>query len=84
MASEIQPSLFRHRDRPLVICSHVGDLLLSGVEAQLEWCHGEFKKLFTVTFGGTFPELHQDPEEAARFLKRRHFFTEDGMVVLAS
>ena len=48
VASEIQPSLFRHRDRPLVICSPVDDSLLSGVEVQLQWCHGEFKKLFTV------------------------------------
>ena len=81
LSSEIQPSLFRHMDRPLVICSHVDDLMMAGVEDSLNWCLDEFKKLFTVTCGGVFPGVYQDPDEAVRFLKRRHFFTEDGVVV---
>eukprot|EP00435_Cladocopium_sp_Y103_P051699 s1657_g16.t1 len=75
------PSLFRHENRSLVICSHVDDLVLCGERPGLEWLVEELKKKFTMQGGEILPTADQDPHEPIRFLKKRHFFTEAGIVI---
>eukprot|EP00435_Cladocopium_sp_Y103_P007835 s2794_g2.t1 len=75
------PSLFRHKSRNLVICSHVDDLVLCGERPDLEWLVKELKKRFNMQGGEILPSADQDPHEPIRFLKKRHFFTEAGIVI---
>ena len=39
------------------------------------------KEKFTMPGGEIFPTSDQDPNEPIRFLKKRHFFTEAGIVI---
>ena len=68
------PSMFRHKTRSIALCAHVDDLVSSG----LEWCLG---KRFTVACSPLYPQVHQDPKEGIRFLKRRYFFSDRGITV---
>ena len=76
----ILPSVFRHQTRNLVLCTHVDDLILAGTQSDLEWCTEELKKKLTISDSGLIPRLHQSPREAVRFLKKRHFFVDEGLV----
>ena len=80
---DILPSMFRHEDRQLALCGHVDDLVIAGKEADVEWCLGQLRERFEICETGVFPTLHQNPKEPVRFLKRRHFFTPQGIVVMA-
>ena len=79
--NELLPSLFRHKTKNLVICSHVDDLILAGEKRELAWLMDELEKKFTMSGGELLPQADQDPNEPVRFLKRRHFFTPQGVVV---
>jgi hypothetical protein len=74
------PSLFRHKTKNVVVCSHVDDLVLAGEESDLLWAIGGLKRNFTVSGGEVFPQPDQKEDEAIRFLKKRHYFTEAGVV----
>ena len=73
-------SVFMHKSRNVILCSHVDDLVLCGQRGDLEWLVIELKKKFTIG-GEIFPMSDQDPNEPIRFLKKRHFFTEAGIVI---
>ena len=75
------PSLFRHKEKPLVLCSHVDDLILGGEREAVEWFVSELKGKFTLQGGEIVPAKDQDPGEPIRFLKKRHLFTEAGVIV---
>ena len=80
---DILPCMFRHDERHLALCGHVDDLVIAGKEADIEWCLGQLRERFDICESGVFPTLHQDPKEPVRFLKRRHLFTPQGIVVMA-
>ena len=40
------PSLFRHKSKDLVVCSHVDDLVLAGDRRELEWLISELEKKY--------------------------------------
>ena len=77
----ILPSVFRHKTRSLVICTHVDDLILAGKPEDLVWCTDALKQRFTISESGLVPQKDQSPKEAVRFLKKRHYFVEEGLVV---
>lgn len=77
------PSLFKHKEKNVVVCSHVRDLIISGEQRELAWLVNELEKKFTLSGGELWPQADQDPEMPVRFLKRRHFFTPQGVVVAA-
>ena len=52
----------------------VNELTFCGFVARL-------KQKFTISGGGVVPGPEQDPNEAVRFLKKRYFFTQHGLVV---
>ena len=49
------PSLFRHKEKPLVLCSHVDDLILGGEREAVERLVSELKGKFTLQGGETVP-----------------------------
>ena len=63
------------------VCSHVDDLVLCGEKEDLEWLVMELRKRFTLQGGEILPRPGQDPNEPIRFLKKRHFFTQAGIVI---
>ena len=67
--------------KPLVLCSHVDDLILGGEREAVEWFVSELKGKFTLQGGEIVPAKDQDPGEPIRFLKKRHLFTEAGVIV---
>ena len=75
------PSLFRHGQRNVVVCSHVDDLILAGERQDLAWLVDELSQKFTISGGELYPQGDQSPTEPVRFLKRRHFFTPQGVVI---
>ena len=79
--SPLLPSLFRHKTKKVILCSHVDDLVLCGEKEELEWLIGELKKRMTVQGGEVLPSADHDEREPIRFLKRRHFFTKAGIVI---
>lgn len=62
------------------MCSHVGDLIAGGEQRELAWLIAELEKKFTMSGGELLPHPEQDPGAPVRFLKRRHFFTFQGVV----
>jgi hypothetical protein len=75
------PSLFRHKTKKLILCSHVDDLVLCGERGELLWLIEELKKMMTLQGGDVLPSPDHDEQEPIRFLKRRHFFTKAGIVI---
>ena len=80
-STPLLPSLFRHEDRDLVLCSQVDDLIVCGAQGDVAWLINELEKKFTLSGGGLVPAADQDPKEPVRFLKERHFFTGGGVVI---
>eukprot|EP00435_Cladocopium_sp_Y103_P000040 s2725_g1.t1 len=80
-SSPLLPSLFRHSERDLVLCSHVDDLIVCGSQGDVAWLVNELEQRFTLSGGGLVPAADQDPKEPVRFLKKRHFFTGAGVVI---
>ena len=76
------PSLFRHESKQLGAVCHVDDLIVAGQLADLEWLLEAMKKRFALSESGILPWEDQPPEEAVRCLKKKHFFTKDGLVVM--
>ena len=37
------PSMSRHKTRSLALCAHVDDLVVGGLESEVEWCLGKMK-----------------------------------------
>ena len=77
-STPLLPSLFRHQERDLVLCSHVDDLIVCGAQGDVAWLVSELEKKFTLSGGGLVPAADQDPKDPVRFLKKRHFFTNGG------
>ena len=75
------PSLFRHRTRQVALCSHVDDWVLCGEQGDLLSLVSRIKEKFTISGGDVIPAPDQDPQDAVRFLKKRRFFTTEGVVV---
>ena len=63
------------------MCSHVDDLILCGERKELIWLVGEIEKRFTISGGDIVPSPGQDPQEPVRFLKKRHYFRTNGVVI---
>ena len=78
-STPLLPSLFRHKERSLVLCSHVDDLVVCGERGDAAWLVDELEKKFTISGGTLVPSDGQDPKEPIRFLKKRHFFTSAGV-----
>ena len=72
-SSPLLPSLFRHKNRNLVVCSHVDDLIIGGERGDAAWLMEELEKKFTLSGGVLIPTSDQNPMEPVRFLKKRHF-----------
>eukprot|EP00435_Cladocopium_sp_Y103_P026822 s1787_g6.t1 len=75
------PSLFKHKEKELALCSHVDDLVVGGEKQAVEWLVSELKAKFTLQGGNLVPSEDQDDHEAVRFLKKRHFFTQAGVII---
>jgi len=43
--------------------------------------YNELEQRFTISGGEVIPSSDQNPQDAIRFLKKRHFFTLHGVVV---
>ena len=76
------PSLFKHKEKELVLCSHVDDLILGGERGAVEWLVSELKERFTLQGGDIIPGEDQDPSEPVRFLKKRHVFKQAGVIII--
>eukprot|EP00913_Durusdinium_trenchii_P016912 g15900.t1 len=76
------PSLFRHEHRELAAVCHVDDLIIAGKVERLEWLSEAMKKKFVISESGILPTDHQAEDEAVRCLKKRHFFTGAGVVIM--
>eukprot|EP00435_Cladocopium_sp_Y103_P053271 s1775_g17.t1 len=76
------PSLFRHKTntKNLVLFSHVDDLV-GGEREAVEWLVTAFREKFTLQGGELIPADDQDDQEPVRFLKKRHFFTQAGVII---
>ena len=79
--NSLLPSLFRHKTKKVILCSHVDDLVLCGERGELEWLIEELKKRMTLRGGDVLPSADHDEQEPIRFLKGRHFFTMAGIVI---
>ena len=79
--NSLLPSLFRHKTKKVILCSHVDDLVLCGEQGELEWLIEELKKRMTLRGGDVLPSADHDEQEPIRFLKGRHFFTMAGIVI---
>ena len=75
------PSLFRHKEKKLVLCSHVDDLVVGGEREAVEWLVAALKSKLTLQGGELIPAEDQDDQEPVRFLKKRHFFTQAGVIM---
>ena len=75
------PSLFRHKEKELVLCSHVDDLVVGGTRDAVSWLVKELKSKFTLQGGDLIPADDQDDMEPVRFLKKRHYFTQAGVII---
>ena len=76
------PSLFRHESRGLAAVCHVDDLIIAGKVEHLEWLSEVMKKKFVTSESGILPTETQAEDEAVRCLKKRHFFTGAGVVIM--
>ena len=74
------PAMFRHKTKNVVVLAHVDDMVLAGTEEALKWANEELKKIFTMS-GGEFLPQEQSPKDPVRFLKKRYYFCEQGVIV---
>eukprot|EP00435_Cladocopium_sp_Y103_P003523 s1844_g1.t1 len=81
------PSLFRHKERNLVLCSHVDDLLVCGEGGDAAWIVAELEQKSEVhNFWWNFDSFRRPGSKGAhsfsiRFQKKRCFFTSAGIVI---
>ena len=75
------PSLFRHKEKDLGMVCHVDDLIVAGREDDLTWFLDKMRSRFVISESGTLPQLDQDAREPVRCLKKRHYFTSEGIVI---
>ena len=76
------PSLFRHETKAIAAVCHVDDLIIAGEVESLEWLLSSMKDEFTLSESGILPRADQSEEEAVRCLKKRRYFTKDGIVIM--
>ena len=76
------PCLFRHETKAIAAVCHVDDLIIAGEVESLEWLLGSMNHEFTLSESGILPRADQSEEEAIRCLKKRHYFTKDGIVIM--
>ena len=72
--------MFRHMKKNVVVLAHVDDTGMAGTEEVLKWANEELKKVFTMSGGELFPQ-EQSPKDPVRFLKKRYYFCEQGVIV---
>jgi hypothetical protein len=75
------PSLFRHKEKKLVLCSHVDDLLVGGEREAVQWLVAALKSKLTLQGGDLIPAEDQDDQDPVRFLKKRRYFTQAGVII---
>ena len=47
-SSRLHPGVFYHRSKEVYVVAHVDDLLVAGPPSELEWVHGEIKKIYEI------------------------------------
>ena len=75
------PSLFRHKERDLGMVCHVDDLIVAGIPTELDWFLKQMRSRFVISESGLLPQSDQAADDPVRCLKKRHFFTEEGIVI---
>ena len=78
----ILPSLFRHESKQIGAVCHVDDLIVAGELEDLQWLLNKMKGKFVLSESGILPRGGQPADEAVRCLKKRHFFTKEGLVIM--
>ena len=76
------PSLFRHKERALGMVCHVDDLIVAGAPTQLTWFLEKMRDKFVISALGVLPQPGQAEDEPIRCLKKKHYFTAEGIVVV--
>ena len=76
------PSLFRHESKPLAAVCHVDDLIVAGEECSIEWLLEAMRSRFVLSESGILPKAGQQEDEPVRCLKKRHYFTANGIVIM--
>lgn len=56
------PSLFKRKEKNVVVCSRVDDLIVGGEQREVAWLVSEPEKRFTFSGGEQLPQADQDPE----------------------
>ena len=75
------PSLFRHKEKDLGMVCHVDDLIVAGSTVELTWFLEEMRNKFVISESGILPNPDQEADEPIRCLKKRHYFTKEGIVI---
>jgi hypothetical protein len=65
--SVLQPSVFFHREREMVVVVHVDDFLCSGTEKDCEWLYSSLKSKYDLKSS----VLHPGSSDEGRYLNRR-------------
>ena len=81
-STPLLPSLFRHQERDLVLCSHVDDLIVCGSQGDVA-VGKEIDFVWWRTIGTCSRPRSKRSKRSKRssaFLVERHFFTNGGMV----
>ena len=73
------PSLFRHEEKPLAAVCHVDDLIVAGEMSSIEWLLAAMRSKFVLSESGILPKGEQPEDEPVRCLKKRHYFTSNGI-----
>ena len=76
------PALFRHQEKPLGAVCHVDDLIVAGELKCVEWLLEAMRQKFTLSESGILPKNGQSEEDPVRCLKKRHYFTSNGIVIM--
>jgi hypothetical protein len=80
-STPLLPILFRHKEKKLILCSHVDDLVVGGEREAVQWLVAALKSRLTLQGGDLIPAKEQDDQDPVRFLKKRHFFTQAGVII---
>ena len=62
--SVLQPALYHHRGRSILVVAHVDDFLCTGAEEHLDWLHGELRKEYDLTIA----KMGDEHEREAKYL----------------
>ena len=74
------PSLFRHTERKLMVCSHVDDLVLCGEKEDLEWLVMELRKGSLCKVVKSCPVLAKIPMNQSDSLRKVTFSPRRGLL----